>query len=672
MENRVSRCITVTTVIDGEDGAPGAQGDAAAEAYVSPGSISVPCNNAGGVVAQVTKTLTFSMRVGTNVATITGVSVETLPAGVSIAAGSSAATKNITIGTTASASGMAAGVTFTITGSYGGKTYMATCTLALIGSKQGDNGEAAYTVKIEPADILFTQSTTKNSQGAYPLVDATKTATVTVKKGNSNDAVAHNTTIQGTPSGCTASVSGDIITVTGVIGNYTEGSVTVRVAITNGPTFYLKLNVYYNLLGSWKEKVEGDTKTEVATSLSYAYIQDGQGVQTLEQIGTYTKSSTENISTLTKKVDNGKNLFSGVLTGNGWRSESSDTFPTHQIVPVTVDDDGYMVSTVTNSHISSPLITLDKGVDYAFSFEGESTGSATVYIFDPAHYQDQPVVVTTTTGTRKTATFKIAGTGTISVYINTYIGKLRYPQLEVGTTATAFVSGDTEITSRIKQMADEIELLVQDTGVDITNGKINLYADKVKFYKNKASATAGDPAKIWIDGSKGTLHAVDGEFEGTVKATSGRVNSLYIGEGVSDSEARIYMKADETTSGSQTKTPLIYGKDSSGNVVFRLGPAVDQPGGAAGTVFSGLAVGYAWISSGGFTVSNPNANQHYAGMAPGAIQLQYPLAGGGTAYARIEMTGDGLKIYSQSWPTENQVSSGCVYKDTNGYLRVKS
>ncbi len=175
-----------------------------------------------------------------------------------------------------------------------------------------------------------------------------------------------------------------------------------------------------------------------------------------------------------------------------------------------------------------------------------------------------------------------------------------------------------------------------------------------------------------VDGKEGDMYANKAKIKGAIEATSGRVNSLYIGEGVSDSEARIYMKADETTSGSQTKTPLIYGKDSNGNVVFRLGPAVDQPGGAAGTVFSGLAVGYAWISSGGFMVRDPYANQHYAGMAPGAIQLQYSLAGGGTAYARIEMTGDGLKIYSQAWPSEGQVSSGCVYKDANGYLRVKS
>jgi len=33
----------------------------------------------------------------------------------------------------------------------------------------GPAGNDAYTVKIEPANIIFTQSTTKNSNGVYPL-----------------------------------------------------------------------------------------------------------------------------------------------------------------------------------------------------------------------------------------------------------------------------------------------------------------------------------------------------------------------------------------------------------------------------------------------------------------------------------------------------------------------
>ncbi|WP_419051668.1 hypothetical protein [Parabacteroides goldsteinii] len=40
-------------------------------------------------------------------------------------------------------------------------------------------------------------------------------------------------------------------------------------------------------------------------------------------------------------------------------------------------------------------------------------------------------------------------------------------------------------------------------------------------------------------------------------------------------------------------------------------------------------------------------------------------------YGRIRMKEGGFTLYSNSWLSENQVSSGEIYKDTNGYLRVK-
>lgn len=55
----------------------------------------------------------------------------------------------------------------------------------------------------------------------------------------------------------------------------------------------------------------------------------------------------------------------------------------------------------------------------------------------------------------------------------------------------------------------------KSAGIDITSGKIDLYADKVSF-KNKAGDIEG---KVWIDTDKGTLHAVDGEFSGIVKTS---------------------------------------------------------------------------------------------------------------------------------------------------------
>jgi hypothetical protein len=54
------------------------------------------------------------------------------------------------------------------------------------------------------------------------------------------------------------------------------------------------------------------------------------------------------------------------------------------------------------------------------------------------------------------------------------------------------------------------------TGIDIqgNNRSIKLQADKVTF-TNSAGNISG---KIWIDAEKGTLHAEDGEFAGTLRA----------------------------------------------------------------------------------------------------------------------------------------------------------
>lgn len=116
----------------------GADGDDAAEVYVSPGSITVPCNNSGSVVAQMQQRLSLSMYVGNKVATISSVTA-TCPTGVSVAA-QGTSTKDVTITTSATADGMATGIVFTVVGTVDSKEYTATATVPLIGSKQGGDG----------------------------------------------------------------------------------------------------------------------------------------------------------------------------------------------------------------------------------------------------------------------------------------------------------------------------------------------------------------------------------------------------------------------------------------------------------------------------------------------------------------------------------------------------
>ena len=66
-----------------------------------------------------------------------------------------------------------------------------------------------------------------------------------------------------------------------------------------------------------------------------------------------------------------------------------------------------------------------------------------------------------------------------------------------------------------------------NTGIDITNKKITLQGDKVTF-TNTAGTVSG---KIYIDATKGTLHAVDGDFSGKITADSGYIGNFTIKEG---------------------------------------------------------------------------------------------------------------------------------------------
>ena len=127
----ISNTFTVNTVIDGDD---------AAIAFATPAQISIPCYSNGNVKAQKITSVTFSLKVGTNTATVTSCAVGTKPTGVTVQGRANNAV-TITVGTSATASGLSTGVTFTVTGTYGGKTYSATITVALIGSTQGEQGE---------------------------------------------------------------------------------------------------------------------------------------------------------------------------------------------------------------------------------------------------------------------------------------------------------------------------------------------------------------------------------------------------------------------------------------------------------------------------------------------------------------------------------------------------
>lgn len=65
---------------------------------------------------------------------------------------------------------------------------------------------------------------------------------------------------------------------------------------------------------------------------------------------------------------------------------------------------------------------------------------------------------------------------------------------------------------------------LRSAGIDISDGTVNLYGDKVTF-SNSTGTVSG---KVWIDPDDGTIHAVNGHFSGKITATSGTIGGFTI------------------------------------------------------------------------------------------------------------------------------------------------
>jgi hypothetical protein len=105
--------------------------------------------------------------------------------------------------------------------------------------------------------------------------------------------------------------------------------------------------------------------------------------------------------------------------------------------------------------------------------------------------------------------------------------------------ATATVSN-----SLIQMVSDQLKVMVNQCGINIKQRIIDLIADKVNFLMPDGSTNA----KISIDPTTGALNAVDGNFDGTVKAKNlFRVVAASCGELPGSSFANTFVFDEGTT-----------------------------------------------------------------------------------------------------------------------------
>lgn len=425
--------------------------------------------------------------------------------------------------------------------------------------KPGVNGKDGWMITADPANVIITQSLGTNTTSF-----STQSVTFSAKKGNVS-ATIHSVSAP-TWVHFTGSKSGNTITVTaptkdGSNNYYTEGYFLVSINVTDPDTGVLvtfsnfHVPCYANLLGTWKESVEAGVKTVVAEEVDYEYL-DGVLVkygrsytQTASAAGNYEtwsnqsesvsgskawmnshiNTADQNISRMEQKT--GSRNMLDCASGDGWKNWTNDSAATYNNATQKIEGNNVAID------VYSTPVFLKSGVTYAVSVFApvvpvlklfKLNGNPNAKVDDFGNNYAVPLSVSQASGSYQGCN-RYAGTLTLGdgygndyYVLDVYGNGLQYfyrPQIEVGDSPTDWVPGSiTNSSSEIRQTAEEIEAKVNDTGVNINDGTINLYADKVRFFKNKASAAAGDPSKVWIDGEYGSLHAVDGEFEGTVNA----------------------------------------------------------------------------------------------------------------------------------------------------------
>ena len=380
--------------------------------------------------------------------------------------------------------------------------------------QKGADGKDGWMVIASPANVLLTQSLDTPSSFSSAVVG------FTAKKGSRDVAVnsisnpssdEFNVAKNGSSGDAAKQVKVSSPKTTGG-SYYTSGSFNVTVYVTDPDTGEavtfsdIRVLCYANLLGTWKQSVEDGTETSIAKKLSYEIFDDQ--VHTIDQTGEYIRGWGENTSKLQKTV--GRNMLD-CADGAGWRyfgsNEPADYNASNQrVLP---ESSQSTVDAFTSS------VWLESGTIYTFSvytpsypsFRWRKVNSPEQAGKEGTQYS---VTVVSAGSGRYFCTFTPSASGyyKMNVWDVSYVEKA---QLEVGSVPTAWESTKS-YSSEIKQTAEEIKLSVKDdlgeTGIDITNHKIEMQADDFVLKNSGGSQVVGVNAR--------------GDFEvaGTIKATN--------------------------------------------------------------------------------------------------------------------------------------------------------
>lgn len=382
------------------------------------------------------------------------------------------------------------------------------------------DGENGITIEFDSPILLFTQQIDENSTTRYK--EASLSANVVVRKGGtpvtSGVSLAKGT--QGDDwhfNGSSITISGTTVTLAsagiqtypsgGKNYPYESGYVIIKVTY-DGKTYDLPLKFLLNALGTIDRQVRGDVETTIAQKTTYTV--NGTSYTVQDDLGTFVRSSTENISTLTSTTDDTVTAMSQVLQKVDNISltvydndEGIDLF-THTS-DVSVGTQFTSVPTTSNTTacktmcVSIPMEIEKKAANSQLSFKIETkntSGGSTIERVVQSCSFNNGVLTSTLNKNRFDAITSYIKSSKEYVFGVLYFEKTTTSEFKMVEVA-AKITGTTISCNLLKARKFLVGSSLKDglvaTGIDIKNKLISLKANTVEFLNNSNLRTA------WLD-----------------------------------------------------------------------------------------------------------------------------------------------------------------------------
>ena len=217
-----------------------------------------------------------------------------------------------------------------------------------------------------------------------------------------------------------------------------------------------------------------------------------------------------------------RNILNGVLTGTGWKSGVWNNGTFTPSGDISVDEDSWFIKHSPDDNcfaLEGISLAAESYMLSLHSIAVSDTGTPAVDYPSITCYlkkaSDLITIPTNSGAERRECAAVIQITEALSGNFTLYViaPKIRFPQLEKGTSVTEFDAPILDQSlSLILQTADDISLAIinklGETGINISgdNRSIELRGDKVTF--QNSAGTLQSP-KIWIESTSGALHADD-------------------------------------------------------------------------------------------------------------------------------------------------------------------